>query len=197
MKKLFLLMAVCAFAFASCESLFPESKTDPAPEQTPGDPDDQPDDPDPQPEPTTFTITSDTTFEVVADGEDIVITYDITNPVEEVSVVATPSVEWITEYDTESAEQGLKFAVAKNEATEARTATIALKYGDLEQSVTVNQAAATVVAPEKQYIELEYLSGIYYADQYSATADVYNYSIALSNNANCFTWLAEGLIRTI
>lgn len=178
MKKLFLLMAVCAFAFASCESLFPESNSKPTPEN----PDDQPE-PGPEPEVTTFTITSDTTFEVVAAGEDIIITYDITNPVDDAVVVATPSVEWITESDNESAENALKFAVAENAATEARTATITLKYSDIEHCVTINQAAAEVA---NQHVELEYISGIYYGNGYCATDDTYNYSIALSNIANCY-----------
>lgn len=183
MKKLFLLMAVCAFTFASCESLFQETSK-PAPEQTPENPENPDDHPDPAPEqPTTFIITSDTTFEVVAAGEDIVITYDITNPVEGASVVATPSVEWITEYDTESAERALTFAVAENTATEARTATITLKYSDIEHCVTINQAAAEVA---NQYVELEYISGIYYGNGYCASDDTYNYTIALSNIANCY-----------
>lgn len=174
MKKLFLLMAVCAFAFASCEGLFPESNSKPTPEN----PDDQP-----EPEVTTFTITSDTTFDVVAAGEDIIITYDITNPVDDAVVVATPSVEWITEYDNESAERALKFAVAENTATEARTATITLKYSDIERCVTINQAAAEVA---NQYVELEYISGIYYGNGYCASDDTYNYTVALSNIANCY-----------
>lgn len=187
-------MAVCAFTFASCESLFQETSK-PAPEQTPENPENPDDQPDPAPEqPTTFTITSDTTFEVVAAGGDIVITYDITNPVEGASVVATPSVEWITEYDTESAESALTFAVAQNEATEARTATITLKYSDIEHNVTINQAAASVATPEQQYTELEHISGIYYSNYYCATDDTYNYSIVLSNNANCYDLITGDVV---
>mgnify|MGYP003304097072 CR=1 FL=1 len=250
MKRLLLIMALCSFALISCNTEPAENPTLEA----------------------DLNVTSQESYSVDFKGEEITITYEIINPIEGVTIVSTPSVEWITEVSasegsiifaigensskeirngniklaygksekevyieqypaptvdlvsgatvevnakggdveityewnyaprkelievTSSAnwvvvngvnELCTQLEVAENSTTEQRSATIRIAYLTAECIVTINQAAAEVVTPDDQCIELPYLSGIYFGNQYGATENDYNYSLTLSNIDNC------------
>ena len=158
MKRFFLLFALCAVAFTSCDKLFPE-----------------------EPKETTFNIAKNSTFNVISLGADIAVYYRVTNPIEGVSVVATPSEEWITE--TSSLKNAVVFNIAPNDSDVARTATITFVYSDFERTVTINQSAAGSEATE--YTKFEYLSGFYWCKRYSAAEDDHYYSLVMGESGNC------------
>ena len=140
MKKLFLLLSLCSLAMVSCDKLFVD-----------------------EPKTTTFTITKNSTFNVISIGADIAINYKITKPIEGVSIVATPSTEWITE--SASLDNALVFTVAENDTDTTRSATITLLYNDIERIVTINQSAAG--SQEGEYTKFEHLSGHYWGNKFS------------------------------
>ena len=131
---------------------------------------------------TTFVITS-PEVRVAAEGGEIEVWYSVENPIEGVSVEVASAPEWATLLSED--DSLMTFSIAKNEATEPRTAIITLSYGDLSDSVSIYQAAAEGVAPEPTYTELNHLSGLYFGNQYGATEGDYNYSLVLSTVANC------------
>lgn len=158
MKRLFLPLFLCAFAFVACDKLFPDKTKE-----------------------TTFTITKNTTFNVIALGADIAVNYKITEPIEGVSVVATPSAEWIT--NSRELNDAMLFTIEKNDSDAARTATITFVYSNFERVVTINQSAAGSEATE--YTEFEHLSGFYWCKRYSAADDDHYYSLVMGESGNC------------
>lgn len=157
MKRLFLLFALCSFAFTACDKLFPEDKE------------------------TNFTITKNTTFNVISLGADIAVNYRITNPIEGVSVVATPSAEWIT--NSRELNNAVLFTIEKNDSDVARTATITFVYGNFERVVTINQSAADRDTAE--YTKFEHLSGFYWGTRYGSTEGGHCYSLIMGESGNC------------
>ena len=116
MKKFILLFLLSAFALVSCEkvlSIFDKEKE------------------------TTFSISYTSKFNVASVGANIAVKYKITNPIEGVSVVATPSEDWVIESGT--LVNTLIFTIPANELDETREATITLVYGNIERVVTVCQ----------------------------------------------------------
>lgn len=158
MKKLFLLLSLCSLAMVSCDKLFVD-----------------------EPKTTTFTITKNSTFNVISIGADIAINYKITKPIEGVSIVATPSTEWITE--SASLDNALVFTVAENDTDTTRSATITLLYNDIERIVTINQSAAG--SQEGEYAKFEHLSGHYWGNKFSNNDSDHHYALILGDSGNC------------
>ena len=169
MKKFILLFLLSAFALVSCEkvlSIFDKEKE------------------------TTFSISYTSKFNVASVGANIAVKYKITNPIEGVSVVATPSEDWVIESGT--LVNTLIFTIPANELDETREATITLVYGNIERVVTVCQMASG--AEERDFTQLEYLSGMYYGNCNGATENDYNYYIALGSKRDCFD-ISTGEVR--
>lgn len=158
MKRLYLLLTLCVLSLVSCDKLFPD-----------------------EPETTTFTITHNTTYNVISIGSDIAVNYRITKPIEGVNIVATPSEEWITE--SKSLDSAIIFTVDKNDTDASRSATITLVYNDIEHTVTINQGAAGSEAEE--YTKFEHLSGHYLGTRYGSTEGGNNYYLILGDSGNC------------
>ena len=164
MRKLFLLLTLSVVALTSCEKLFNN-----------------------EPEKTTFTITKNSTYNVISLGADIAVNYKITKPIEGITVSATPSEDWITE--TKALKNAVVFTVAKNNSDVARTATITLAYSDFVHTVTITQSAAG--AELSEYTAMEHLSGFYWGTRYGSTDGNYHYSLVMGESGNCID-LATG-----
>lgn len=164
MKRLFLLLTISVIALTSCEELFSNEQ-----------------------EVTTFKITKNSEFNVISLGADIAVNYKITKPIEGVSIIATPSEDWITESKTLN--NSVVFTIAENESDVARTATITLLYSNIERVVTITQSAAG--AELSDYTPMEHLSGFYWGTQYGSTDGNYHYSLVMGESGNCID-LATG-----
>ena len=164
MKRLFLLLTISVIALTSCEELFSNEQ-----------------------EVTTFKITKNSEFNVISLGADIAVNYKITKPIEGVSIIATPSEDWITESKT--LKNSVVFTIAENESDVARTATITLTYSDFVHTVTITQSAAG--AELSDYTEFEYLSGFYLGTHDGATDKDHHYSLIMGESGNCID-LATG-----
>ena len=130
---------------------------------------------------TKLVLESETTMNIDAKGGKLNITYFINNMEDASEVEVTPSADWIEVVCIGKRKTELN--IAENSATESRKATIALVFRNDEYIITINQEAAPI--PEATYVELPYLSGIYFGNQYGATENDYDYSLALSNVENC------------
>ncbi len=165
MRRFFVMMTLCALAFVSC-------------------------DPEPVPQPEVkepiLTLTSEVTLEFDAEGGEGVITYTLENAVEGVQLTASCVEEWVANI---TVGESVAFIVAANDIDEARETAVVVAYGELSFEVAIKQAAKMSnpePEPEPEYTELPHLSGIYFDNQYGATEHDYNYSLALSTNANCY-----------
>lgn len=88
------------------------------------------------------------TVEVAAAGGNAEFSYTVTNPADGVSVEASTTADWISEFKYD-AENKVTFTVGANTTKEAREATITLAYTGAEsKTVTVKQAAAETTEPE-------------------------------------------------
>lgn len=124
-------------------------------------------------------------LDVEATGGSAEVAYSVENPVEGVSVVASveESVDWISAFDY-SVEGKVSFTVAENTLTEAREAVVTVAYEGAEsKTVSVKQAAAEILNVE---YALNEVSGLYYGNQYSASEDVFDYGLVLSNQSNVY-----------
>lgn len=169
MKRLLSIFALCAVALVACE----EPKTDEQQEA-------------PKIE---FQITSEGTVEVEAEGGNVVVKYAITNPDASLSVTYDVDAEWIAKSDAlNAAENEICFVVEPNESEEARRATITLSYATFNGVVVVEQMGAEAVKPEvpSDAVELPYLSALYFGNQYGATENDYNYSLALATHSEVY-----------
>lgn len=117
-----------------------------------------------------FTLTSEATVSFTAEGGAGEITYTLENPVEGVEVAATCDASWVSV----TAGEKITFTVAANEATEARTATIKVAYGELGFEVTVNQDE---FVPSSNY-DVELVATSKEVTYYGAG----NYLVTLSDN---------------
>ncbi|MBQ5595100.1 MAG: BACON domain-containing protein [Alistipes sp.] len=166
MKRLLSIFALCAVALVACE----EPKTDEQQEA-------------PKIE---FQITSEGTVEVDADGGELVIKYAITNPDASLSVDAVADVEWIAKSDALDAPEGeVHFIVEPNESGTTRFATVTLSYGEFSGNVGVEQECVKAEVPivPGEVVELPHLSGVYFGNEYGATENDYNYSLALATHS--------------
>ena len=158
MKKLLLLFTLCALSFSSCDKFFgDESET------------------------TSFKISKNTTFNVISIGADIAVNYQLTKPIEGVSIIATPSAEWITE--SKSLESAMVFTIEENTTDASRSATITFVYDTFESVVTVTQSAAGT--EDEEFTEFAHLSGHYWGQRYGATTCDHYYSLILGDSGNC------------
>lgn len=106
------------------------------------------------------------TVNVVAAGGNAEFGYTVTNPTDGVSVSATTTADWISEFNYTTANK-VTFTVEENTSTEAREAVITLSYTGAEsKTVTVNQDAAESSEPETPGAE-----GTYYVKVTSAPTD--------------------------
>ena len=172
MKRFIVMMALCAFAFVSCENKsIPEPQPEPEPKPEVKDP--------------VLTLTSEATLEFAAEGGAGVITYTLENEVEGTDLVVSCEAEWVNDFVVG---ENVTFNVSANDVEEAREATVIVAYDKLSFEVAIKQAAKVVEPepePEPSYTELQYLSGIYFGNQYGATENDYNYSLVMSNMDNC------------
>lgn len=72
------------------------------------------------------------------EGEAKTFTYSVANPVEGTSVVITADAEWLTIADNNGT---VTVTVAENTLEEERNATITVKYGDLTETIAIQQNA--------------------------------------------------------
>lgn len=124
-------------------------------------------------------------LDVEATGGSAEVAYSVENPVEGVSVVASveESVDWISAFDY-SVEGKVSFTVAENTLTEAREAVVTVAYEGAEsKTVSVKQAAAEIIKVE---YALNEVSGLYYGNQLSASEDVFDYGLVLSNQPDVY-----------
>lgn len=140
------------------------------------------DDEDPQVAPTgdpELKLTSESVMNFAADGGKGTITYSLKNKVDGVEPTATCAADWVSDLKVGAA---VTFAVAANEAEDAREADIVVSYDDQSFKVTIKQAGVKGVDSD---LELLVLQGEYYSDfeEYG----VYNYNIFLSKNGVTFT----------
>ena len=118
LKNLFYLLLAMPLAFAACNET-EEPQPQPEPEKKP-----------------TLTLTSDATMEFEAAGGEGVITYTLENAVEGTNLEATCEADWVLNLTNG---ETLTFAVAENEAEEARETKVKVAYGELNFEVTVKQ----------------------------------------------------------
>ena len=120
LKNLFYLLLAMPLAFAACnETEEPQPQPQPEPEKKP-----------------TLTLTSDATMEFEAAGGEGVITYTLENAVEGTNLEATCEADWVLNLTTG---ETVTFAVAENEAEEARETKVKVAYGELNFEVAVKQ----------------------------------------------------------
>ena len=122
LKNLFYFLLAMPLAFAACD-----------------EPVDEPVNPQPGDE-TKLTLTSNATMEFEATGGEGVITYTLENAVEGTNLEATCEAGWVLNL---TAGETVTFAVAENEATEARESKVVVAYGELSFEVAVKQAGKT------------------------------------------------------
>ena len=121
LKNLFYLLLAMPLAFAACNET-PEEIQKPTPGPEVKDP--------------VLTLTSDATMEFEAAGGEGVITYTLENAVEGTNLEATCEADWVLDLTTG---ETVTFAVAENEAEEARETKVKVAYGELNFEVTVKQ----------------------------------------------------------
>lgn len=104
------------------------------------------------PEPTTPVLTvTGSEINIDAAGGTGEISYSVVNPVEGISVVASPSADWMTDFNSSTAGK-VTFTVEENTEAEERTATVTLSYEGAEsKTVTVKQAAKEVIEENDFY----------------------------------------------
>ena len=125
LKNLFYLLLALPLAFAACEEPAPVDKPEPGPEV----------------EEPKLTLTSDATMEFEAAGGEGTITYTLENAVEGTNLEATCEADWVLNLTTG---ETVTFAVAENEAEEARETKVKVAYGELSFEVAVKQAGKEV-----------------------------------------------------
>ncbi len=136
LKNLFYLLLAAPLAFAACNET-PEPEPQPKPE--------------PEVEEPKLTLSSDATMEFEAAGGEGVITYTLENAVEGTELTATCEADWVLNL---TAGETVTFAVAENEAEEARETKVVVAYGKLSFEVAVKQAAKQAEAPKAPVFEL-------------------------------------------
>ena len=129
LKNLFYLMLAVPMVFAACSKS--GDQVEPAPEPEVKDP--------------VLTLTSDATMEFEAAGGEGVITYTLENAVEGTNLEATCEADWVLNLTTG---ETVTFAVAENEAEEARETKVKVAYGELNFEVAVKQAGKQQEAPK-------------------------------------------------
>lgn len=134
-----------------------------------------------------LTLTSDDSFSFTAEGGMFTVVYSVENATEDTVVEVVCSAEgWIElQQAPEAPENEYSYKVLANESEAPRSATVTVSLDAQQYVVTVEQAGAVVIPdmPEDAVV-LPYLSAIYYGNQYGATENDYNYSLALATHEN-------------
>lgn len=165
MKRLFILLTLFAFVATACSE---------SPETNQNDNNNNNNN---QPSTPTTTITLGKDNISVGSGNGMSsISYDITNPVEGLTIEATADVDWIHSFNFSNSNK-ISFYFNATDLYEERIGTITVTYGEVSDSVTVTQAGK--VAVKDIEVTAPYLIGEYYGDYAGAN---YNYYIAFSSS---------------
>ncbi|MBO7189808.1 MAG: BACON domain-containing protein [Alistipes sp.] len=154
MKKLLLLLSLCAFVATSCSDSSDDNKPS---------------------APTSKVILAKDSITVGSGNGMNAISYSIENPVNDLSVEATANVEWIHSFTYTDAK--ISFSTTANDLYEERVGIITVTYGESSANLTVTQTAK--VAQNEIEETAPYLIGEYYGDYAGAN---YNYYVALSSS---------------
>ncbi len=166
MKKLFMLLSLCAFIATACET---SNDVNQGNNGNKNEENNQPS------TPTTKIRLNDESITVGHGSGMKSISYIIENPVDGLTVEATANVEWIHSFSYTDTKIG--FTYNATNLYEERTGVITVTYGESSATLTVTQAAKK----EQTVVEVSapYLLGEYYGDYAGAN---YNYYIALSSS---------------
>ena len=88
--------------------------------------------------PPVLTVNVESITSISHEGENVTFEYSVANPVEGTSVVITADAEWLTIADNNGT---VTVTVAENTLEEERNATITVKYGDLTETIAIQQNA--------------------------------------------------------
>ena len=88
--------------------------------------------------PPVLTVNVESITSISHEGENVTFVYEVANPVEGTSVVITADAEWLTIADNNGT---VTVTVAENTLEEVRNATITVKYGDLIETIAIQQNA--------------------------------------------------------
>ena len=88
--------------------------------------------------PPVLTVNVESITSISHEGENVTFEYSVANPVEGTSVVITADAEWLTIADNNGS---VTVTVAENPLEEVRNATITVKYGDLTETIAIQQNA--------------------------------------------------------
>ena len=94
-----------------------------------------------------LSLKSEAAIKFTAEGGNGTIKYELVNPQEEVELEATCEAQWVSAIAVDEAKSEVTFAVAANEAYEARNAQVKVAYGELSFEVSVEQEAAEEPEP--------------------------------------------------
>lgn len=137
-----------------------------------------------------LTLTSADSFSFTAEGGVFTVVYSVENATEDTVVEVVCSAEgWIELQQTpEAPENEYSYKVLANESEAPRSATVTVSLDAQQYVVTVEQAGAETVKPDvpEDAVVLPYLSAIYYGNQYGATENDYNYSLALATHSEVY-----------
>lgn len=155
MKKLLLLLSLCAFVATSCSDSSDDNKPS---------------------APTSKVILAKDSITLGSGNGMSYISYDIENPVEGLTVEATADVDWIHTFDYSNSSK-ISFSFDATDLYEERIGTITVTYGEESDSVTVTQKAKQM--PKEIEVTAPFLIGEYYGNYASVN---YNYYIAFSSS---------------
>ena len=88
--------------------------------------------------PPVLTVNVESITSISHEGENVTFVYSVANPVEGVSATVTADAEWLTFDDNNGS---VTVTVAENTLEEERNATITVKYGDLTETIAIQQNA--------------------------------------------------------
>lgn len=103
--------------------------------------------------PSTLTLNT-TELSVAAEGGQVEVSYRLEEPVYDGAIAVEGAPEWISGIDT-SLSGKVSFAVAANDQTEPRSATLSIRYSGDRQSATLNVTQEAKVIPAVFDIQLE------------------------------------------
>ena len=167
MKRLFMVLSLCAFIATACETPSEGSQ------DNSGNQNEESNEPS-TPEPEIYLGKDNIT---VGSGSSMsTISYSITDPVDSLTVEATADVEWIHSFNYVNTGK-IGFSTSANESYEERVGIITITYGSASATATVTQSGQ--VRPEEVAITAPYLLGHYFGDYAN---EAFNYYIVLSES---------------
>lgn len=97
-------------------------------------------------------ILQSTEISVPAEGGDFTILLTVLNPVNDGTISAAPSTEWITV--TYESTDSVCYSVAPNESEQSRTGTLGIRYSGISEPSVFTVSQSPTVKPSKQSIEI-------------------------------------------